>query len=70
VSGYELYRLSVGEEWGYWQHQLSMDGKFIVGVHPLTLHRQQVYINRSQYIWLGQDFQRKYMNGYGIQKYW
>ena len=21
-------------------------------------------------IWLGQDFQRKYMNGYGFQKYW
>jgi hypothetical protein len=59
-----------------------MGGKFIVGIPPLTLHRQQLYINRSQYCYeiydwvrifnrnvrMGMVFQNiEYMNG-GVLK--
>jgi hypothetical protein len=41
-----------------WGDNISMGGKFIVGIHPLTLHRQQLYINRSQYCYEIYDWVR------------
>jgi hypothetical protein len=42
-----------------------MGGK-IVGIHPLTLHRQQLNINRSQYCYEKYDWVRIFNGNIGM----